>query len=304
MRQVVTIEALEVLDAIDRKGSFAAAAEELYRVPSAITYTVQKLEQDLGLTLFKREGRRSVLTPAGQELLTEGRRILEATTALVESTKRVARGWEPRVNIAVDTVLPLDAFFPLLNCFYELQPDIEFNLYEESLAGTWDALLGGRADLVVGAPGEAPGQKGVAFKQLGQLETVLAAAPSHPLAQAGQPVSREMLSRYRSVVVRDTSRSLRQLTVGLLKKQPVVTVPTMADKIEAQCQGLGVGYVPSYLTQDLFERGELVALEVAPDVEATHTPMPLVMAWKTNNKGRALQWLVREIPQLGIFSRI
>ena len=58
-----------MLDAIDRKGSFAAAAAALYRVPSAVTYTVQKLEDDLGLPVFRREGRRSVLTPAGRVLL-------------------------------------------------------------------------------------------------------------------------------------------------------------------------------------------------------------------------------------------
>lgn len=63
MKHPVTLEALEVLDAIDRKGSFAAAANALYRVPSAISYNVQKLEQDLGVVLFKREGRRSLLTP-------------------------------------------------------------------------------------------------------------------------------------------------------------------------------------------------------------------------------------------------
>ena len=48
----LTLEGLEVLDAIDRKGSFAAAAEELHRVPSAITYSVQQLENALGVSPF------------------------------------------------------------------------------------------------------------------------------------------------------------------------------------------------------------------------------------------------------------
>ena len=55
----LSLDGLLVLDAIARKGSFAAAAEELHRVPSAITYTVQKLEQDLGVTLFDRSGHRA-----------------------------------------------------------------------------------------------------------------------------------------------------------------------------------------------------------------------------------------------------
>ena len=43
----LTLETLEVLDAIDRRGSFAAAADELHRVPSAVTYSVQQAEEAL-----------------------------------------------------------------------------------------------------------------------------------------------------------------------------------------------------------------------------------------------------------------
>ena len=45
---------------------FAAAAEELHRVPSAVTYAVQKLEQDLGVSIFDRRGHRAKLTPVGR----------------------------------------------------------------------------------------------------------------------------------------------------------------------------------------------------------------------------------------------
>ena len=61
----LSLESLEVLDAIARKGSFAAAAESLFRVPSALTYTVRRLEEDLGVSLFNRSGHRAELTEAG-----------------------------------------------------------------------------------------------------------------------------------------------------------------------------------------------------------------------------------------------
>ena len=104
MSTPLSLEALEVLDAIDRKGSFAAAAAALYRVPSAITYSVGKLEEDLGVTLFRREGRRSVLTPAGQVLLEQGRELLEAAERLVETTRQVERGWESTLAITLDSI--------------------------------------------------------------------------------------------------------------------------------------------------------------------------------------------------------
>jgi DNA-binding transcriptional LysR family regulator len=61
----ITIDVLETLDAIDRRGSFAKAAEELNKATSAVSYAVQKLEEQLDIALFQRQGRRSVLTPGG-----------------------------------------------------------------------------------------------------------------------------------------------------------------------------------------------------------------------------------------------
>ncbi len=52
----LSLDALEVLKALERRGSYAAAATELFRVPSAITYAMRKLEDDLGVTIFDRRG--------------------------------------------------------------------------------------------------------------------------------------------------------------------------------------------------------------------------------------------------------
>src|SRR6202171_1100466 len=101
----LSLEALQVLDAIDRKGSFAAAAEDLHRVPSAITYSVRQLEDGLGIELFDRRGHRAVLTDAGRELLAEGRRLLRAAADLECRVQQVAKGWESELRIAVDAIV-------------------------------------------------------------------------------------------------------------------------------------------------------------------------------------------------------
>ena len=74
-RNTISIEVLETLDAIERRGSFAKAAEELNKATSAVSYAVQKLEEQLDISLFQRLGRRSILTPAGRLILVEGRDI-------------------------------------------------------------------------------------------------------------------------------------------------------------------------------------------------------------------------------------
>src|SRR6185295_12061318 len=136
----LSIDSLEVLDAIDRKGSFAAAAHELHRVPSAITYSVKQLEESLGIELFDRKGHRAVLTEAGRELLNEGRRLLRAAADLECRVQQVARGWESELRIAVDTVIGASKLFGCLEEFYAEQSGTRLRISTEVLGGTWDAL--------------------------------------------------------------------------------------------------------------------------------------------------------------------
>src|SRR3990170_7860260 len=85
-----TPEALVMMDTIARTGSFAAAARELGKVPSALTYNVRQLEEALDVLLFDRRSRQATLTAAGQELLDEGRHLLEQIDAVANRVKRVA----------------------------------------------------------------------------------------------------------------------------------------------------------------------------------------------------------------------
>jgi DNA-binding transcriptional LysR family regulator len=102
----LTLHALLVLDAIDRAGSFAAGAEQLFRVPSAVSYTIHKLEQDLGLTIFDRSGYRAKLTSAGEQLLKDGRELLRHAERVEHSVKQVDAGWECRLAVVVADLVP------------------------------------------------------------------------------------------------------------------------------------------------------------------------------------------------------
>lgn len=137
------LEALEALDAIERQGSFAAAARHLHRVPSALTYTVQKLEQDLDALLFDRRGHRAVLTDAGRALLEEGRHLLAAAGSLECRVRQVAKGWEAELVIAVNDLLPRAPLYDLLAAFYAEHRETRIRLVTEILTGCWDALASG-----------------------------------------------------------------------------------------------------------------------------------------------------------------
>ena len=146
--RALTLEAIRVLDAIDRRGSFAAAADELGKVPSALSYTVQKLEDELDAMLFDRSGHRTKFTPAGRMLLERGRVLLEAAEHLVGETRALSRGWETDITIAVDALMPVQALYPLVDRLAE-QTDTRLRFRAEVLAGSWECLEDGRADLLI-----------------------------------------------------------------------------------------------------------------------------------------------------------
>ena len=287
----ITLDALRVLDAIDRKGSFAAAADDLHRVPSAVTYSVKQVEDALGVNIFDRTGHRAVLTDAGRELLAEGRRLLQAAADLECRVQQVSKGWEAELRIAVDTWIGLDRLFGIVGEFYEEKTGTRLRVLHEVLGGTWDALAAGRADLAVGAPGDPPAGRNYATRVLGQVDMLFVAAPFHPIVKEPKPLSDAVIERYRAVSVADTSRLLPPRTVGLLSGQDTLAVPSLEAKAAAHVAGLGVGFLPRAIAEREAQAGRLVILQVAgtPRAGALH------VAWRPGKEGRALKWFVKRL---------
>ena len=289
----LSLDSLEVLDAIASKGSFAAAADSLFRVPSAITYTVRKLEEDLGVSLFNRSGHRAELTEAGAELLREGRHLLIAAAELECRVRRVASGVETELTIAVSDLFKLEAIFPILNAFYAQNFGTRIKLLREVFGGGWDALVSGRADIALGVPGDGPPGGGYTTKPIGTIEFIYAVSSNHPLAKLPEPLQNLDIMKYRSISAADSSRNLAPRTSGILTGQDVLTVPDMQSKLQAQISGLGVGYLPKKLAEQYIATGELVARLVAePRHEVTS-----FLAWRSIG-GKSQQWLLEQLQQL------
>lgn len=291
----INLEALRALDAIQRRGSFSAAADELFRVPSALSYTIQKLEQTLGISLFDRSGHRAELTPAGRLVWEQGQKILKAADELTVAARRVAKGWETRLRIAVDTLLPLETLFPLIHEFRQAGIGTEIQLLEEVLGGSLDALLCDRADLVIGAS-QLPSASHYQARLAGYIEFDFVAPPGHPLTELPPPLAPESIMQYPAIVAADSSRHMTPLNSGLLDGQTRLTVPNMPAKLLAHAAGLGVGFVPRHLAAPYVERGQLRVLPVA----RPKPPSAVYFIWRKNNPGKALHWFLRKLDETRI----
>lgn len=313
-RQALTPEALEMMDTIARTGSFAAAARELGKVPSALTYSVRQLEEALDALLFDRRSRQAQLTPAGHELLREGRRLLQQIDAVANRVQRVATGWEAELAIAVDNIIAPAALFDLIDAFYAQTiepirdaqpahaavaasplstcPPTRMKLRSEVLAGTWEALVTGQVDLAIGVAPKATALDDIQTAPLGELHMVLAVAPHHPLARETQPVPAETVARHRIIAIADTAQRFEPVTVGVQAGQDVLTVPSLAAKVEAQLRGLGCGRLPENLVRRHAEAGRLVVLQTdEPSLE-----VQLHYAWRRSAaQGRGLSWWLTQL---------
>jgi DNA-binding transcriptional LysR family regulator len=269
-RNALTPDALVMMDTIAKAGSFAAAARELGKVPSALTYSVRQLEDALDVLLFDRKSGQAVLTAAGEELLREGRRLLAEMDAVANRVRRVSCGWETQLTVAADGVISRLTIFELCEAFFALRPnDVDdgpgtrLRLRSEVLGGTWEALLAGEADLAIGV-GSATGTPpaGIELKPLGDIDFVFAVAPHHPLAAHDGPIGDHELLRHRAVAVADSARRHEPLTFHLLPGQDVFTVATVQAKLEAHLRCLGCGFLAEPIAREHIRAGRLVVKEV------------------------------------------
>lgn len=289
----ITLEALRTLDAIERRRSFAAAADELHRVPSAVSYTISKLEEDLGVLLFDRSRRKAELTATGRLVLEQGRQILKATEELTTLAREAADGWEVELRICIDSVLSADSAYGLIETFQTVRPRTEIRLTEEVLGGTWDALNDDRCDLIIGAEGAAPAH-GFATHRLGDVAFGFAVATDHPLTLLPTPLPASAIQDYPTVIVADSSQHLPVRSSGLLDGRSRIFVPTFRQKIEAQCKGLGVGYLPLHRIRRELAEGQLKILQL----DAPQRHVEISVAWLRGNKGKALKWFTDRLRKL------
>jgi len=257
----IALDQWRTLIAVVEAGGYAQAAEQLHKSQSTLTYGVQKLERLLGVKVFAIQGRKAVLTAAGQVLYRRGKTLMDEAVRLERAAAGLAAGWEPELRLAVDIIFPT---WLLLDCFArfaEEQPEIRIELIESVLGGTDEALLEGRADLAIGSS-VPPGFIG---DPIMQVRFIAAAHPDHPLHRLCRPLTLEDLRQHRHLVVRDTGRE-RSRTPGWLNEQRW-TVSHKATSIRAACMGLGYAWYAEDIIRKELDAGELKPLPLREGAE-------------------------------------
>lgn len=281
----VSLEQLRAFVAAAEHGSFSGAARALRKAQSAISTQVSNLEEDLGVTLFSRQGRNPVLTPAGERLLLEAKVVLDRREHLIGVARSFEAHVEQRLVVAIDELYPEGPLGALFAEFAQAFPYVELELLFPAMEDVSRLVQAGKADLGVMSRQEAlPVELG--FQTLGWVPLKLVCARDHPLAHGR--VDWEDLKRHRQILV--AMRSDGPEKQRLRAAADVWWVESHWVILQMVKEGIGWALVPDHIIASSPVGAELATPELQFD--DVDWPVALEMVWhKQRPSGPAAGWL-------------
>lgn len=256
---------IRLLCLILEHGSISSAARAAGLGQPTVSQHLRSLEEELGILLFERRGRRIVPTQAAQVLYPFARQaiqILEAGRRALEEHMGLVRG---QLQLAGSTI-PGHYILPaLMAAFHDRFPGVEMRLHVGDTQWVIDRVRG--ADAEVGFVGARLERQGLSFEPFAMDELVLVAAPGHPMAGQTLPLSRlpelAMVSREPGSGTRKSwEEHLGKAGFPPEELRVVAELGSTEAVIRAVKAGMGIGVVSLWAVEEQLARGELARVFV------------------------------------------
>ena len=182
-------------------GSFTEAAERCFISQSAISQQIAALEEELGVRLIEREGRRCRLTPAGEYIARRSRAVLASVEQMREETVRI--GSDSELNLTIGYLSGYDGqeLPRAITAFSATYPEVVVNVFKGTHEELYRAILSGEANFLLSDQRRAFSDECENYI-LNQSPAYIDVAASHPLADR-EIVTNDELEKYPCIVVSD-----------------------------------------------------------------------------------------------------
>lgn len=262
MKEQIGFESLTGLIAFARAGSlgsYTAAARALSVSPSAVSKSIQRLEQHLGLALFTRTTRSLALTPEGRDLHERVLRLLQDAQEIEQAAKRARAEPSGTVRVAASLPVGLHMLAPLLAQFRQCQPEVHIDLrLSDERVNVFDEGI----DVALRI-GDLPDSR-LLSRRLSPYRLCCYASPDY-LHQHGAPRHPDELVNHETVNLRYKSSgqlfrwpfSVGDREVELLLPAAIV-VDASEGVLTTVAAGAGIGMAASFMAASWVERGALV----------------------------------------------
>lgn len=261
-----TLEQWAILEKVVELGSFAKAAEETHRSQSSVSYNLSLLQERLGVALLVPEGRRAVLTPAGELLLGQVKPLLKAFAWVESRAATLREGTRTRLDLVVDSIFPRQRLFAILRQFQLRYPQTQVRLTEVLENANDTDNVQAEADVMVLTRRQDITGRG---EWLMNIDFVAVAHRDHPVFQQTGPLSDEQLRPWPLIRIAD-SDSRRQET------HDAWTFSTIDAAIDAVLYQVGYGWLPEERIQEELAQGILKPLPLNHGVRRA-TPLHLIV---------------------------
>lgn len=260
-----TLEQWSLLEKVVELGSFARAAEETARSQSSVSYNLSLLQERLGVALLAPEGRRAVLTPAGELLLNQVKPLLKAFSYVETRAATLRNGVRTRLDLVVDNIFPRRRLFAILRQFQQMYPQTQVRL-TEVLENASSDIINNEADVMVLTRRQDITGLG---EWLMNIDFVAVAHRDHPLFALNTPLNDEMLRPWPLIHIADNQPAAS--TAG-----ESWTFSTIDAAIEAVMYQVGYGWLPEERIQTQLEQGVLKMLPLSHGTRRA-TPLHLIV---------------------------
>lgn len=283
-----TLDQVRIFLAVHDEGSFSAAARKLGRAVSVISYGISTLEAQLAVDLFDRKGmRRPRITEAGRALLPGARAMVDDADGLMALARSIHAGVETEVSIAIDVMVSLAAVSKILQDFRRAYPLVDLRLHVEALGAVAGLLLDGQADLAIAGPVMLDMPE-LERKEIGAVELVPVASPTHPLARV-TAIKPGQARQYLQLVLTDRSSYTRGREFSVLSPRSW-RLADLGAKRELLLSGSGWGNMPRHLVENDIAAGRLKVLKLP---EGSSVEYRLHALWRKDRlPGPATRWLL------------
>lgn len=254
---------LEIVHAVARHGSLTAAAETLHLTQSALSHTVRKLEGQLGLAIWHREGRSLRPTQAGIYLLSMANRLLPQLHHAEERLAQFARGERGTLRIGMECHPCYQWLLKIVSPYLSAWAAVDVDVKQKFQFGGIGALFAYEIDLLV-TP-DPLYKPGLTFEPVFDYEQVLVVGPGHPLRQAAyvQPsqLSDETLITY-PVETDRLDIYTRFLTPAGVSPRRHKTIETTDIMLQMVASGRGVAALPRWLVEEQADRFDVAPVKL------------------------------------------
>ncbi|ERS10884.1 LysR family transcriptional regulator [Marinobacter sp. EN3] len=254
---------LEIMRAVERQGSLTAAAEQLHLTQSALSHAIRKLEQQLGTSVWLREGRQLRLTQAGHQLLALANRLLPQFEHAEMQIHQIAQGQRGSLRVGMECHPCYQWLLRVVGPYLQQWPDVDVDVKQEFQFGGMGALFGHDIDLLVTPdPLHKPG---VRFEPVFDYEQVLVVSEDHSLADEKwvepHQLEKETLITYPVAVERLDifTRFFLPAHTAPARHKTIETTDIMLQMVAA---GRGVSALPRWLVDDYARNMPIRALKL------------------------------------------